>query len=541
MMTDFKPTKSKATKGSEQTVIRPLGQLEQYQSALHHLDFYAGTSVACSYAGPDVSAILENSSAESDEGVLPTWLARAVAGVVRQQPLLRVGLLGEDSRRPKWVELDKIELANHVKYVTQTADQELQDSQDEFLLDAKFENLETRPGWRMLATRRRAADKSYYLDVLFSWNHTNMDGMSGKIFHMLLLRQLNACDAEMQETDATAASRPEDSWPHPVSASIDPRRFPQPHEQLLKMKLTPPYVLKTLFEHKAPAWLTPESMKRSYAHWAPMRRGPMKTHYAEFGLPKEPLSTVLQLCRRHDTTLTGLLHALTLTAMALQIPESEQVAFRAETPITTRRFIKPTDKETGHDRMDPYETMANYVCSSKHRFGRRQVAEIRRLLAQTTSLQAAAPTAAPELPAELAKVVWEAAQGVRRDINEYLETGTTDMATGMMKFVGDWRAEHEANADKPRSSSWMVTNIGVLDGSGGPRGGGRWAIDRARFLICAEAVGRGLNVSTISVKGQGLSVGLSWQDGVVEESLGKGVAANLEGWLVALARLKKSG
>ncbi|ELQ44323.1 hypothetical protein OOU_Y34scaffold00092g16, partial [Pyricularia oryzae Y34] len=155
---------SQATKGSEQTVIRPLGQLEQYQSALHHLDFYAGTSVACSYAGPDVSAILENSSAESDEGVLPTWLARAVAGVVRQQPLLRVGLLGEDSRRPKWVELDKIELANHVKYVTQTADQELQDSQDEFLLDAKFENLETRPGWRMLATRRRAADKSYYLD-----------------------------------------------------------------------------------------------------------------------------------------------------------------------------------------------------------------------------------------------------------------------------------------------------------------------------------------------------------------------------------------
>ncbi|TLD24359.1 hypothetical protein PspLS_06377 [Pyricularia sp. CBS 133598] len=538
-MTALKTTKPKATKGSGQTVIRPLGQLEQYQSALHLLDFYAGTSVACSYAGPEVSAILETRGAGSDEGVLPTWLARAVAGVVREQPLLRVGLLEEDSRRPKWVELEKIELANHITYVAETVDQESHNAQDEFLLDAKFDQLETRPGWRILATRRRAADKSYYLDVLFSWNHTNMDGMSGKIFHMLLLRHLNACDKEMQESE-TPPSRPEDSWPHAVSASIDPRLFPQPHEHLFKMKLTPPYLLKMLVEHKAPEWLTPESMKRAYAHWAPMRRGPVKTHYAEFGLAEGPLSTVLQLCRRYDTTLTGLLHALTLTSMALQLPESQQVAFRAQTPITTRRFIKARDKDTGHEWVDPYETLANYVCSSKHHFGRRQVAEIRRLLPRTTSQppddvsreahlsQPPAPTAAPELPTELLKVVWDAAQGVRQDINEYLETGTTDMATGMMKFVGDWRAEHEANVEKPRPSSWMITNIGVLDGSGGVGGGGRWAIDRARFLICAEAVGRALNISAISVKDKGLFVGLSWQDGAVEDSLGRGIAVNLE-------------
>ncbi|TLS27430.1 hypothetical protein PpBr36_04232 [Pyricularia pennisetigena] len=527
---------------------------EQYQSALHLLDLYAGTSVACRYTGPGVSAILESSSIGPDERGLPTWLVRAVAGVVRDQPLLRVGISGEDSSRPQWIELEKIELANHIKYVAQSADQDSQNTQqpqDEFLLDAKFDHVETRPGWRMLATRRRAADQTYYLDILFSWNHANMDGMSGRIFHTVLLRHLNACDAEMQGSQSIAP-RPEDTWPHPVSAAVDPRRFPQPHEHLFDMKLTPPYLLKTLVEHKAPAWLMPDSMKCADAHWAPVRRGPLKTHYVEFGLAQGPLSAVLQLCREHDTTLTGLLHALTLTSMALQIPESQQVAFRAETPITTRRFItKPDGKDAEHEWLDPYETLANYVSSTKHRFGRRQVAEIRRLLHTTTqrptsdvsreahlTTQPAAPTAAPELPRELAEVVWDAARRVRRDLNDFLSSGTTDMATGMMKFVGDWRAEHEANLDRPRASSWMVTNIGVLDGSGG---GGRWAIDRARFLTCGEVVGRALNVSTVSVKGKGLSVGLSWQDGAVEESLGRGVAANLEGWLVALGKREKSG
>ncbi|KAI6353008.1 hypothetical protein MCOR25_009211 [Pyricularia grisea] len=547
-MTALKTSKPKATKGSGQTVIRPLGHIEQYQSALHLLDLYAGTSVACSYTGPGVSAILENSSAGSDDGVLPIWLVRAVAKVVQEHPLLRVGLQGENSRRPNWVQLEKIELANHINYVVQTEDQESQNVQDEFLLDAKFDHLETRPGWRILATRRRAADGSYYLDVLFSWNHTNMDGMSGKIFHTLLLRHLNACDAEMQDSQVTA-SRPEDSWPHPVSASVDPHRFPQPDEKLLDMELTLPYLLKEIIEQKAPGWLTPDSMKCAYAHWAPIQRGPLKTHYAEFGLAQGPLSAVLQLCREHDTTLTGLLHALTLTSMALHTPESKQVAFRAETPITTRRFIQSEGKGTESEWMDPNETMANYVFPCKHRFGRRQVAEIRRRLPKTTQrtddvsqeahlTQSPAPTAVPELPTELLEAVWDAARGVRQDINDCLSTGMTDTISGIMKFVGDWRTEHIVHAEKPRASSWMITNIGVLDGSGG---GGRWAIDRARFLTCAEVVGRALNISTISVKGKGLSVGLSWQDGAVEDSIGRGVAAHLEGWLAALGKREKSG
>lgn len=107
-------------------------------------------------------------------------------------------------------------------------------------------------------------------------------------------------------------------------------------------------------------------------------------------------------------------------------------------------------------------------------------------------------------------------------------------------------------AKKRRQFSWLVTNIGVLDGNtstklstittrsltGGDTKfdkGQRWSIGRAQFGLSAEIPFAAIEFALVSVAGRGMCVSADWADCAVDAMLGERIMADLERWLAQLA------
>jgi hypothetical protein len=163
------------------------------------------------------------------------------------------------------------------------------------------------------------------LEIVFTWNHPHCDGISGKIFYSHLLQALNSVgkDPENDMDDRSMIKLP-DSGPE----------LPPPVEEICKLPLTVLFVLKTVWKEYGPT-----TFRQTMAKWAPIppRSSPFKTQVRAFDVEAELLRKILSACRQHKTTLTGLLHALTLTSLASQLAEDAAPAFASGTTVDMRR------------------------------------------------------------------------------------------------------------------------------------------------------------------------------------------------------------
>ncbi|KAK7733983.1 Alcohol acetyltransferase [Cytospora paraplurivora] len=354
--------------------------------------------------------------------------------------------------------------------------------------------------------------------------------MSGKIFHTDLLRSLNSVgkDAEFTTDDRSTIKLPD-------SAPV----LPPPIEDICKLPLTIPFVLKTLWNEYGPTTFRP-----ALARWAPIA-SPYKTQVRAFTVEAEPLERILFACRQHKTTLTGLLHALTLTSLASQLTEEAAPALASGTTIDMRRYIEPN--LPAYPGFKPERTMANFVTLMTHEFERGLVSQIRSLLSRP-AVEGTDKSAA--LSPGLVDLIWSAAARVRREIEGRVEAGLKNDLVGVMKFVGDWQQEMAKTASRPRQHSWWVSGTGVLDGSlpksssssdnapSPPPASGdddAWTIRRAQFALSTETTAAAINISPLTVAGERLCVGGSWQDCLFDVSLGERVMADLESWLGQIA------
>ena len=135
---------------------------------------------------------------------------------------------------------------------------------------------------------------------------------------------------------------------------------------------------------------------------------------------------------------------------------------------------------------------------------------------------------------ELLRELWAESARNREQIVDKVQDGQRNDLIGLFKWVGvkDWQETMGDMARKTRQFSWIVTNIGVMEGGGGSE----WSMSRAQFGLSAEIPAAAIEISPVSVAGEGMSVGASWPDCAVEESFGEGVMADLERWLGQLAR-----
>ncbi|PYH87793.1 hypothetical protein BO71DRAFT_414582 [Aspergillus ellipticus CBS 707.79] len=139
--------------------------------ALQTLDLTRGTVVACQIRVPP--------SLDPDQ--LRATVESAIGQVVQQHPLLRAGLVGEESTTPAWIDLTDFHLSDHITWHTLAPTADLQQARQTTIqeaLDTRFTSYATLPGWRMTCHH---VSGSLDLEVIFTFNHTHIDGVSVKI------------------------------------------------------------------------------------------------------------------------------------------------------------------------------------------------------------------------------------------------------------------------------------------------------------------------------------------------------------------------
>ncbi|OPB42651.1 hypothetical protein A0O28_0037710 [Trichoderma guizhouense] len=476
-------------------ILRKLGDNEHFSSSRHNLGIYRCVTVSCRYSHPPSSLPLGTS-------ISPTFFA-ALASVVKEQPMLRVGITGDDTNDAHFIHIPSIDLRDQVSVIAVPCQsvQEYEDKvaeQQGWEHDQQFKDLAVRPPWRITILRPSSdnADVIEQLkgqeDVFFAFHHSLMDGTSGRRFHEMLL-------ATPAYQGQQVSSEPEHvlSFPEPTS-------LPENQEQVVNFTLSISYTVKTLWTALGPTFLQPP--KQPIWNALPVDFSlPYKTRVKPVDISPEVLAKLLSACREHSVTITALLHSLVLTSLSSRISSpTEAPAFAASTPISLRPFTSPS--------MDPaYVTSLRcLVAATVHHFSPEMVSALRAPNADTNAL------------------IWQNAQHVKDHLDTKLKSLPHDDVSGMLKYVSDWFSFWRGRDGRPRTESWEISNIGVLKN---PEAQGDVVrATRLLFTNGAMAAGAPVAVNVASVAGGKLTIGLSWHDAVLKEEVADWLTEDLRSY-----------
>lgn len=215
-------------------------------------------------------------------------------------------------------------------------------------LDDTFGDLSVRPGWRIMVLHQ---EETQSLEVIFTYNHSHADGISGKVFYGNLFERLNGPgpSATNQELDGTIRFT--------MKPNINLSEIPPPIEDVCKFPITLGYTMKMAWEELEPSSI---SFRRpSLTRWSPIQSSPYKTQLYSFDIDHDDSSRIVACCRRRKTTITGLLHALLLFSLSSQLDAPTAVAFESATTMQLRRFMPSSSPKFSN--LDPDRTMGKYV------------------------------------------------------------------------------------------------------------------------------------------------------------------------------------
>jgi hypothetical protein len=236
------------------------------------------------------------------------------------------------------------------------------------------------------------------------------------------------------------------------------------------------------------------------------------------------VARVVDACRLHHTTLTGLVQALILIFLTSVLKDMN--GFASRTPYDLRHVLPSNTQK--YPWLQPKESVCNYVSVIDHKFDADLVAMIQSRM-QTHSIETSFST-------EIMEIFRSVSARVRQEIQARLDSGIQNDLIGIMKFVSDWRTRQQSEVCKIRYLSWLVTNLGVLDGQANTeqRKEEGWSLRRAESVLSAEVPSAVLSVSMVTVKDEKLCITCSWQDCVVDSAVGEHMMSDIERWLNAI-------
>lgn len=466
---------------------------EIYSSSRHSVGFYKCVVNTCRYVVP-----ISRLRGQHPRRALEVAIAHVVLGL----PSLGIGIAGEETPNPHFVALPSIHLDNHVEYV-EGPDQH----RDAALLrilekqhDQAWPAIASRPPWRATvisyprsATGSDSINALVALDVVFAVHHSIADGRSTAAFHARLLSELS----RMAESPMQLSG-------HVISLPKNPQLVP-PLEEVVRLTQSWSFLLHTLWREFAPAWL----QKTPATTWTggPITREPCQTNLRLVVLPANMARKVLAACREHHTTLTPLLHALTLASLIKHVPAEVAGAFSSSTPIDLRPFME-------HDQpsQDPPGALqfGVLVTTQNHRFEAPVLQDLRRNEGVENSL-------------------WKIAGELRSEMKRRLEGLPWDDIISMLGWVSDWRKFWLTKLGKQRETTWEVSNIGSMAGSSEDANG--WRIERSIMSQGATVSGAAIGVNVAGISRGDICITLSWQEGIVDGGIIDSLAADLQNWL----------
>lgn len=413
-----------------------------------------------------------------------------------RHPMLQVGMIDVTSRTPSWIQLQSLDLTQHIKWLHLTEHQDFEYAVQETFrtqLDDRFPDLSIRqPGWKITVIRQGNAR---VMEVLLTWNHPQFDAVGAKVFHEDFLEMLNTLMDNGASHERTGLDG------HVLRLPQAPPLLPIPIESLKSLPVDLKYLAKAFWEEMRPGFL--DNRDGSWAAWCPIRPSPFKTQFRAFFMDNASLLAIQALCRQKKTTVTGLLNGLALIAFSSNLDAAVAPAFQSSTIVDHRRNLPPAPPDAPWGRSD--RAVNNYVTQCLHKWDKELAARIRSKLMAN---DADASTEGRDLSADLQRELWAVSARNRQEIVHKLEGGLRNDLVGLYEYVTDWQQTMSGVAKRTRQLSWLVTNIGVLDGGDdtkpddGP--GQRWSIGRAQFGLGTEVPFAAIEFSPVSVAGRGM-------------------------------------
>ncbi|RDI81606.1 hypothetical protein Vi05172_g8496 [Venturia inaequalis] len=274
-------------------ILRPLGKLEQFSSARHHLGFYNNVGVSAHYTAPQKQKACDSS--------IRNHVFRAVAIVIQEHAILSAIPIDEDTPSPYFARLPTIDLSRAVSFVTRVdASETGGDGELDALLEREHNtnfkaDYGSLPFWRLVIVQMVGVFTEF--TACFIFHHALADGVSGLVFHKSLQAALNKFDRTSKSMSQTIITSPNIPL-LPSLETLHPLPIPPRSE-------TP--VPPTLEE------------------WTGQKIAlPCITRFKHLSISAPKSKAFLTVCKQNNTTLTSALSALIATHLFALLPQTTQ-------------------------------------------------------------------------------------------------------------------------------------------------------------------------------------------------------------------------
>ncbi|KAG5747869.1 hypothetical protein H9Q70_009452 [Fusarium xylarioides] len=459
-----------------------LGVLGRYYSARHTLGQYRSACVTATY-----NISLPN---ESLLNKLDNALEYALQTTIQQHDGLRYGVAEE--------KVDGVPLFRQIRTFDPQDILEVIGSQDvdgndgkvgdmtDDVLSKVLENghselwIENQPAWKVVVVKYTSnciSGTSLRLHNAFFAHHAIADGLSGVAFHASLMNNLKL------DTPTPA------KWPLELNDLQDPPPTIEERADCLSCNCT---VCTTPDKSDEPVW-----------GGGPISTAPTVNYESRVRImtvPAAPFSELLRKCKKANITVTGILHAIICTSLSNAI-KGDVPGFRAVTPFSARRHTGASDAE-----------IVNHISYLTSYISQEEMQKIKDCLNGSSTGEEHIIDLARRFSNEVATKVKEFPHG--------------SMATKLSQ-VQDIVQECQSQGGTERRYTYELSNLGSVSSIVPPEGSGI-KLGRLVFTQCGFVAGPALGFNCVSTRGGDFTISITWQRGVVAESIVEEVAHELE-------------
>ncbi|KAF5598047.1 branched-chain amino acid aminotransferase [Fusarium pseudocircinatum] len=339
---------------------------------------------------------------------------------------------------------------------------------------------ENNPAWKVVIVKHTSNYKSsptLRLDIAFFSHHAIADGLSGVAFHSSFMSNL--------QLDTSIPAK----WPLELNEVQNPPPTMEERVDCLSCNCT--------------FCATPDKSDEPVWGGGPISAAPMVNYQSRVRMitvPAAPFSDLLRKCKQASVTVTGLLHAIICVSLSISIQE-DIPGFRAVTPFSARRHTGASDAE-----------VVNHISYLTSYVSKEELQKIKAYQHGSTTGEEHIIDLAHRFSNEVATKVKRFPHG--------------SMATKLSQ-VQDLLDECQSQSGTERRYTYELSNLGLVSSVCPPEGSGI-KLDRLVFTQCGFAAGPALGFNCVSTRGGDFTISITWQNGIVAESVVEDVAQEVE-------------
>lgn len=407
----------------------------------------------------------------------------ALAIVIQKHAILSAIPVDEDLPEAYFARLPSIDLEHSVYFITREQPMTLGEEDpelDKILQEQHNTNFKveygTRPFWRLLILQDPGIDNEFTASFIF--HHAIGDGVAGAIFH-------RDFQSALQTVSLSSAS-----LNTPVAVSSEATILP-PLEEL----------------HPLPIDVSSaDSRTAGLKEWTgnPIH-APCITQYRSLYLSPSRTEQFVRVCKGNGLSLSPVLAAVIAGALFNILPSSVE-ALTGIVPVNLRPWL-----DLPRDVADA--AMGTFIDAFKVQLRRSDYSPDDRSSSR----------------------VLPAAQHVAQDIRRYLTgnispSGEPYTAVAIFKTIPDVSAVFKSTIGNDRDAAFEVSNIGQVSNCAETESDCQWRMGRVTFSRSSVVSGSAVTTSIVSGGDGALTIGFSWQEGVVEDSLVELLIGEIRGY-----------